>query len=1339
MWSQGPTLGVLFLLFICQVCATSLSQLQSEFNSPANISARARVQKPTRCPKELASYDSMQWTVYPSTSRVTRCNQTMLLDFMLYNPLNNSDSRHTIYSTVANSTTTFSDASSGTSCLDISTQSDATYQVGFWGAADSDASDLDLTPLQAVNSYMTGNCQKSTIFSFSESENMAVGIYVGGSVQHTLNVDFAVEEMTKILEAGDSSSSMILQYCGTNSNYTLGIAVDLTGNIAAVQQYVKTWSDGGCVSGFTKSETVATTLYSTNFNSRVSTSNSSSQSNSTLSIRSHGPHGHTITHTHSQDLHRRSTCSYVQVISGDSCPSLVTECDITDAELYEYNTASDLCSTLAVGQYICCSSGSLPDFAPTVSSNGTCYTYNVASGDTCSAIAATYSLTVDDIDSFNDDTWGWYGCDDLQAGQAICLSNGTAPYPESISSAVCGPQVPGTNFTGTDGAADWAALNPCPLNACCDIWGECGATPDYCNDTLAASGAPGTAPAGSNGCIFNCGTTIVNTATAPASYSAVGYFEAYNVERSCLNMNAISIDVEKYTHVHFAFGNITSNFSISIAGQEQQFEYFRELAGVKQIMSFGGWDFSTNIDTYMIFREGVAADNRDTLVSNIVDFVTTYALDGVDFDWEYPGEPDIAGIPAGSDEDGSNYLAFLEALRTAMPDKSISISAPASYWYLKAFPIAEIADVVDYIIYMTYDLHGTWDLGDEWAQDGCTAGDCLFSHVNLTETLWALSMITKAPVATSSIMVGVTSYGRSFEMTTAGCYTSDCTWDAAGAAGPCTDTAGYISNAEINQILAENSNSEQLFSSGDDSDIVVYNDTQWVAYMTNTTKSTRTAYYETFNFAGTSEWAIDLEEYELYFDASGDDLVELEAYGDSLSLDVTVDYDLACINLVSGVNTTAELEKYIVLAATEIDAVLTEYSGDPKDWFAEMTSGHSNGGDSCVDFPAAGCTALSEQYCADGDISDALFWASYIAQQLYQILLQWYSAFNEASFISGMDIATIADTFAPTTDGDTSSFASLLSTFSSSLGIAATVVPEVDGVNTAVSTVSSFVSLLPSASDFSLPTSSDLATALESMMETVINATLTALADLSTDIFEYPNRASNLPSDLITGPFTHDVANYIYNTKPLFEIDADSWLSLVDTFNVTMKKAMVGTALGAGDYYILRDASTSEDDCTGTAKYYIDGSCYTLAYPGLSTCTVGNGLSTHAEADTIASIISYGIDVENLITISYDCQNATGEYFGTVDADISSLTDGGSLPTCFYNLPVLDLLVVDGKAPDTNSPCWLVLEQSATTNITGETYLPDNLYSIFEDDCECHETSLCARSDLTALEKRLYC
>jgi hypothetical protein len=45
-------------------------------------------------------------------------------------------------------------------------------------------------------------------------------------------------------------------------------------------------------------------------------------------------------------------------------------------------------------------------------------------------------------------------------------------------------------------------------------------------------------------------------------------------------------------------------------------------------------------------------------------------------------------------------------LRNLLPDKEITIAAPASYWYLKGFPIEKMAPLLDYIIYMTYDLHG---------------------------------------------------------------------------------------------------------------------------------------------------------------------------------------------------------------------------------------------------------------------------------------------------------------------------------------------------------------------------------------------------------------------------------------------------------------------------------------------------------------------------------------------------------------------------------------------------------------------------------------------------------
>jgi chitinase len=167
---------------------------------------------------------------------------------------------------------------------------------------------------------------------------------------------------------------------------------------------------------------------------------------------------------------------------------------------------------------------------------------------------------------------------------------------------------------------------------------------------------------------------------------------------------------------------------------------------------------------------------------------------------------------------------------------------------------------------MTYDLHGQWDYINKYASPGCGSydqglGNCLRSHVNLTETLNALSMITKAGVPSNMIAVGVSSYGRSFKMTAAGCWTSQCTYtgpDSGALPGPCTNTSGYISNYEINKITSQNPSAATHFDQDSYSNIMVYNDTQWVAYMNDSNKATRKLVYPALNFLGIADWAVDL-------------------------------------------------------------------------------------------------------------------------------------------------------------------------------------------------------------------------------------------------------------------------------------------------------------------------------------------------------------------------------------------------------------------------------------------------------------------------------------------------
>ena len=75
-------------------------------------------------------------------------------------------------------------------------------------------------------------------------------------------------------------------------------------------------------------------------------------------------------------------------------------------------------------------------------------------------------------------------------------------------------------------------------------------------------------------------------------------------------------------------------------------------------------------------------------------------------------------------------------------------------------------------------------------------------------------MITKAGVPTNKVVVGVTSYGRAYQMTTPGCTGPSCTYtgtSSGAAAGRCTGTQGYIADAEIQEIIASGRDRTVLF------------------------------------------------------------------------------------------------------------------------------------------------------------------------------------------------------------------------------------------------------------------------------------------------------------------------------------------------------------------------------------------------------------------------------------------------------------------------------------------------------------------------------------------------
>jgi chitinase len=379
-----------------------------------NHTSRISPETRRRCPRSCSSSGANpnDWYMYHSVNRLGACDSTMLLHFALYNDLDDPKSRTSIASCTADleaSDELTSALTATTSACQRPTvnqiQVTSSLQLASSGSSSSTSISSAVDAMNQLQVYLNitseANCDE--IIEFAYSGQVAIGVYVGSALATQGIITSVLGQLSNQVQTNGLAENTLVQLCDDRpSRYSLGIFVNTNADLSSVQRGVQSWRNGSCVSSMDE-----TTVWQNVSFSVPSTLNSNA----------------TKLHTRNHQLitSRDDTCSTVEVVYGDTCTTLVEECGITSTEFYEYNTASDLCSTLAVGQKICCSSGGLPDNSPTEDSDGYCYSYTVASGDTCSSIAAAYDITADDISNYNNDTWGWSGCNDLIIGESSLI------------------------------------------------------------------------------------------------------------------------------------------------------------------------------------------------------------------------------------------------------------------------------------------------------------------------------------------------------------------------------------------------------------------------------------------------------------------------------------------------------------------------------------------------------------------------------------------------------------------------------------------------------------------------------------------------------------------------------------------------------------------------------------------------------------------------------------------------------------------------------------------------------------------------------------------------------
>ncbi|ETW81104.1 glycoside hydrolase family 18 protein [Heterobasidion irregulare TC 32-1] len=227
---------------------------------------------------------------------------------------------------------------------------------------------------------------------------------------------------------------------------------------------------------------------------------------------------------------------------------------------------------------------------------------------------------------------------------------------------------------------------------------------------------------------------------------------------------------EKYTHMTYAFAETTPDpHKLSLANSDEQLlpEFVKSAHehGVKALVSIGGWTgglyFSSNVGD---------ATNRTIFVNTVIDMVTTYGLDGIDIDWEYPNKLGV-GCNVVSPSDTANLLFFLQELRAHPLGSTLIVTAASSIspWVDEngnaSTDLSGFASVLTYVAVMNYDIWGSWSnavgpnapLDDACASPANQAGSATS----------AVQAWNAAGIPHDQIVLGVPGYGHSFRVSTA--------------------------------------------------------------------------------------------------------------------------------------------------------------------------------------------------------------------------------------------------------------------------------------------------------------------------------------------------------------------------------------------------------------------------------------------------------------------------------------------------------------------------------------------------------------------------------------------
>lgn len=228
-------------------------------------------------------------------------------------------------------------------------------------------------------------------------------------------------------------------------------------------------------------------------------------------------------------------------------------------------------------------------------------------------------------------------------------------------------------------------------------------------------------------------------------------------------LGADEVAARKLTRINYAFANIRNGEVVE--GFSHDAENFTILNGLRRdnpalriLVSVGGWTWSGGFSD-----AALTPRSREKFIASAVHFIERHKLDGIDLDWEYPGQAGNGNT--FRPEDKHNFTLLLAELRQRLDREEprlhrrlyTSIAAGASARYIEHTEMDKVSRYLDTVNLMTYDFYVGGPATGHDAPLFHNPADP--KHVSADN---AVSLFLEAGVPASKLVLGVPFYGRSW-------------------------------------------------------------------------------------------------------------------------------------------------------------------------------------------------------------------------------------------------------------------------------------------------------------------------------------------------------------------------------------------------------------------------------------------------------------------------------------------------------------------------------------------------------------------------------------------------